>query len=238
MIFTFITPQIVFEHVHLSRHRDDSFPVTQDHSPKNTFISTPFTPPTAMSTSFSTLRSCHISYDDHELTNDNRKSSVKRARAVSSGSTLESRGFHLSRSKFYSRRSFSVITNKGSGLSNSDNNANSSKSPQGSVLSIYTGHGAASSSSTTLVRFYSAAKLAPPVAGANVEEYVRSRDDEKVKYNIQVHPHNVNLPFLDNMPIPRKTYSIYRRYEDILEFAEQLEEEFPWLRTSQVSVSF
>ncbi|KAG0096312.1 hypothetical protein BGZ93_004727 [Podila epicladia] len=37
------------------------------------------------------------------------------------------------------------------------------------------------------------------------------------------------------MPIPRKTYSICRRYEDIVGFAEQLEEEFPWLRTSQVS---
>ncbi|KAF9213143.1 hypothetical protein BGZ59_005850 [Podila verticillata] len=54
-------------------------------------------------------------------------------------------------------------------------------------------------------------------------------------YNIRVHPHNINLPFLDKMPIPRKTYSIYRRYEDILEFAEKLEEEFPWLRTIQVS---
>ncbi|KAF9314484.1 hypothetical protein BG003_004139 [Podila horticola] len=178
-------------------------------------------------------RQSHISYDNNALANDN-KSSAKRARAVSSVSTGESR-FHLSPSRLYSRRSLSVIANKGGFSPNNYSGANNGKSPQGSIISIYSGHGAASSSSTTLVEFYSAAKLAPPVAGANVEEYVRGREDGKVMYIIQVHPHNVNLPFLDKMPIPRKAYSIYRRYEDIVGFAEQLEEEFPWLRTSQVS---
>ncbi|KAF9330705.1 hypothetical protein BG006_006349 [Podila minutissima] len=178
-------------------------------------------------------RPSHISYDNNALDNNN-KSSAKRARAVSCESTGVSR-FRLSTSMFYSRRSLSVITNKSGSSPYRDSNSNSSKSSQRNILSIYSGHGAASSSSTTLVGFYSAAKLAPPVAGANVEEYVRSREDGMVMYVIQVHPHNVNLPFLDKMPIPRKTYSIYRQYEDIVGFAEQLEEEFPWLRTSQAS---
>ncbi|KAG0038477.1 hypothetical protein BGZ82_000096 [Podila clonocystis] len=174
----------------------------------------------------------HISYYNKALAIN--KASAKRARAVSSGSTSESR-FHFSPSKFYSRRSLFVITNKSGSSPYYDGISNNIKSSQCNVLSIYSGHGAASSSSTTLVGFYSAAKLAPPVAGANVEEYVRGREDGKAMYIIQVHPHNVNLPFLDMMPIPRKTYSIYRRYEDIIGFAEQLEEEFPWLRTDQVS---
>ncbi|KAG0026491.1 hypothetical protein BGZ81_006310 [Podila clonocystis] len=174
----------------------------------------------------------HISYDNNALAS--YRSSAKRARAISSGSTRESR-FSLSPSRFYSRRSLSVITNESGSSPYHDSISNNIKSYQCSVLSIYSGYGAASTSSATLVGFYSAAKLAPPVAGANVEEYVHDREDGKVMYIIQVHPHNVNLPFLDRMPIPRKTYSIYRRYEDIIGFAEQLEEEFPWLRTDQVS---
>lgn len=233
MTVAFIASQILFEHILSSRSLNESHPTARDQSPPNASTLTPSKQSTTMPPSLSNRQS-HISYDNNALANDN-KSSAKRARAVSSVSTGESR-FHLSPSRLYSRRSLSVIANKGGFSPNNYSGANNGKSPQGSIISIYSGHGAASSSSTTLVEFYSAAKLAPPVAGANVEEYVRGREDGKVMYIIQVHPHNVNLPFLDKMPIPRKAYSIYRRYEDIVGFAEQLEEEFPWLRTSQVSV--
>ncbi|KAG0334301.1 hypothetical protein BG000_008435 [Podila horticola] len=71
-------------------------------------------------------------------------------------------------------------------------------------------------------------KLAPPVQSASVEELERRSSDQKVWYTIQVFPCHLVIPG-GNGTIPRKPYRIYRRYEDVADFADQLEEEFPAL---------
>ncbi|KAF9084805.1 hypothetical protein BGX23_010197 [Mortierella sp. AD031] len=73
---------------------------------------------------------------------------------------------------------------------------------------------------------YSSAKLAPPVSGASVDAF-EFRADNQLWFIIQVHPCHVTLPGVDSMPIPRKSYTIYRRYEDVVDFADHLELEFP-----------
>ncbi|KAF9296348.1 hypothetical protein BGZ74_010384 [Mortierella antarctica] len=81
-------------------------------------------------------------------------------------------------------------------------------------------------SSSTTTTFYSGVKLAPPVQSASVEELERRSCDQKVWYTIQVFPCHLVIPG-GNGTIPRKSYRIYRRYEDVADFADQLEEEFP-----------
>ncbi|KAG0248939.1 hypothetical protein BG011_009722 [Mortierella polycephala] len=84
---------------------------------------------------------------------------------------------------------------------------------------------------STLVASYSSAKLAPPVSAASVETFERRPPDQRPWYTIQIYPCHITIPGSDAMPIPRKSYSIYRRFEDVQGFAEQLENEFPWIRS-------
>ncbi|KAF9387199.1 hypothetical protein CPC16_007174 [Podila verticillata] len=83
-------------------------------------------------------------------------------------------------------------------------------------------------SSSTTTTFYSGVKLAPPVQSASVEKLERRSNDQKVWYTIQVFPCHLVIPG-NGGTIPRKPYRIYRRYEDVTDFADQLEEEFPAL---------
>ncbi|KAF9215150.1 hypothetical protein BGZ59_002160 [Podila verticillata] len=83
-------------------------------------------------------------------------------------------------------------------------------------------------SSSTTTTFYSGVKLAPPVQSASVEKLERRSSDQKVWYTIQVFPCHLVIPG-NGGTIPRKPYRIYRRYEDVTDFADQLEEEFPAL---------
>lgn len=114
----------------------------------------------------------------------------------------------------------------------------------------------ASSNSSTTTTFYSGVKLAPPVLSASVEQLERRSSDQKIWYTIQVCPCNLTIitpastsastsassstgPAIGASfggcsggsggavtSIPRKPYKIYRRYEDVADFADQLEEEF------------
>ncbi|KAG0009824.1 hypothetical protein BGZ82_003816, partial [Podila clonocystis] len=84
-------------------------------------------------------------------------------------------------------------------------------------------------SSSTTTTFYSGVKLAPPVQSASIEELERRPSDQKVWYTIQVFPCHLVIPGGNGGTIPRKPYRIYRRYEDVADFADQLEEEFPAL---------
>ncbi|KAG9065066.1 hypothetical protein KI688_002387 [Linnemannia hyalina] len=114
----------------------------------------------------------------------------------------------------------------------------------------------ASSNSSTTTTFYSGVKLAPPVLSASVEQLERRASDQKVWYTIQVCPCDLTIitpastsastsasssagPAMGTSSggcsggsggtvtsIPRKSYKIYRRYEDVADFADQLEEEF------------
>ncbi|KAF9139217.1 hypothetical protein BGX30_008235 [Mortierella sp. GBA39] len=114
----------------------------------------------------------------------------------------------------------------------------------------------ASSNSSTTTTFYSGVKLAPPVLSASVEQLERRASDQKVWYTIQVCPCDLTIitpastsastsassstgPEMGTSSggcsggsggtvtsIPRKPYKIYRRYEDVADFADQLEEEF------------
>lgn len=83
-------------------------------------------------------------------------------------------------------------------------------------------------SSSTTTTFYSGVKLAPPVQSASIEELGRRSGDQKVWYTIQVFPCHLVIPG-NGGTILRKPYRIYRRYEDVADFADQLEEEFPAL---------
>jgi hypothetical protein len=111
----------------------------------------------------------------------------------------------------------------------------------------------ASSNSSTTTTFYSGVKLAPPVLSASIEQLERRASDQKVWYTIQVCPCDLTIitPASASTSscstgtskggtstgcsggtggavtsIPRKPYKIYRRYEDVTDFADQLEEEF------------
>ncbi|KAF9095725.1 hypothetical protein BGX23_012758 [Mortierella sp. AD031] len=104
-----------------------------------------------------------------------------------------------------------------------------------------------SSVSSTTSTFYSGVKLAPPVLSASVEHLERRASDQKVWYTIQVCPCDLTIIAPVGAAtsaatlsigtaaggtggamtsIPRKPYTIYRRYEDVADFADQLEEEF------------
>ncbi|KAG0277051.1 hypothetical protein BGZ95_006602 [Linnemannia exigua] len=78
---------------------------------------------------------------------------------------------------------------------------------------------------------YSSAKLAPPVAGTTVVAFELGPDKKQYWYTIQVLPFPMTIPGSDAPPVPRRSYSIYRRIEDIVDFAGRLEQEFPWLKT-------
>ncbi|KAF9189847.1 hypothetical protein BGZ51_009216 [Haplosporangium sp. Z 767] len=84
---------------------------------------------------------------------------------------------------------------------------------------------------STLVASYSSAKLAPPVSAASVEAFERRPPDQRAWYTIHIYPCHITIPGSGAMPIPRKSYSIYRRFEDVQDFAEQLESEFSWIRS-------
>ncbi|KAF9906196.1 hypothetical protein EC991_000908 [Linnemannia zychae] len=105
----------------------------------------------------------------------------------------------------------------------------------------------ASSNTSTTTTFYSGVKLAPPVLSASVEQLERRASDQKIWYTIQVFPCDLTIitPAVQAATssngatvaggtgtcagvtsIPRKPYKIYRRYEDVADFADQLEEEF------------
>jgi len=121
-----------------------------------------------------------------------------------------------------------------------------------SASGVFSSTGHHSSSTTTT--FYSGVKLAPPVLSASVIAYPLMEQqhqhntkglDSKTWYTIQVQPCDLILPSatstttgatskgaLDTQSstsIRRKPYRIYRRYEDVVDFADQLEEEFPEL---------
>ncbi|KAF8943758.1 hypothetical protein BGZ47_005082 [Haplosporangium gracile] len=128
--------------------------------------------------------------------------------------------------------------------------------PQGDLHLHSHHHNSASSNSSTTTTFYSGVKLAPPVLSASVEQLERRASDQKVWYTIQVCPCDLAIitPALASASasassstgaamgagsggcpggtgravtsIPRKPYKIYRRYEDVADFADQLEEEF------------
>ncbi|KAF9419066.1 hypothetical protein BGZ94_009534 [Podila epigama] len=206
--------------------------------------------PAASRTIFSLTNQQQQPHTPLNSTKDSRgNSSTKGMRVLSSGSSF----LGLSRPKFYSRRSLPITKSGPSDYNNAttanntpnfdtrdrnksiSNNSDNGSTASGDILNVHMGHGASSRTSTTLVGFYSAAKLAPPLQRASVEEYVRRLGDANVWYIIQVYPCDLSIPGSNKMPIPRKSYCIYRRYEDILKFADQLEYDFPWLRTSQVS---
>ncbi|KAG0056293.1 hypothetical protein BGZ83_005660 [Gryganskiella cystojenkinii] len=143
-----------------------------------------------------------------------------------------------------------------------DNSIGSVSSP---TLTTFAGYNQATSSSTTTT-FYSGVKLAPPVLSATVIEYPQMDHpsqqqphhrglDMKTWYTIQVQPCDLVVPSssstsvnnknkdssVKKIPsmtsIRRKPYRIYRRYEDVVDFADQLEEEFPGLMISSRQLS-
>ncbi|KAG0021204.1 hypothetical protein BGZ80_002867, partial [Entomortierella chlamydospora] len=107
---------------------------------------------------------------------------------------------------------------------------------------------------STTTTFYSGVKLAPPVLSASVESV---GSEQMAWYTIQVYPCDITVlpssntgtntggvdstssrkvtassapaPIPAKTSIPRKPYKIYRRFEDIADFADQFEEEFPRL---------
>ncbi|KAF9430586.1 hypothetical protein BGZ94_005920 [Podila epigama] len=87
----------------------------------------------------------------------------------------------------------------------------------------------ANASTSTTTAFYSGVKLAPPVQSASVEAMERRASDQKTWYTIQVCPCHLIIPGSNGATIPRKPYRIYRRYEDVADFADQLDEELPAL---------
>ncbi|KAG0313296.1 hypothetical protein BGZ97_010321 [Linnemannia gamsii] len=79
---------------------------------------------------------------------------------------------------------------------------------------------------------YYSAKLAPPISSATVDGF-EFRRDQQLWFIIQVHPCPITIPGSESQPIPRKPYSIYRQYKDVVDFVERLEKEFPWLKAYQ-----
>ncbi|KAF9562834.1 CCA tRNA nucleotidyltransferase, mitochondrial [Mortierella alpina] len=94
------------------------------------------------------------------------------------------------------------------------------------ILHIVKGHAkAVMAAASTLTSSPSSAKLASGVSGAAVEGYERREADQCVWYTIRVYPCPITVRGNASMPILRKSYSVYRRYEDVVEFAERLEAE-------------
>ncbi|KAF9959314.1 hypothetical protein BGZ72_009891 [Mortierella alpina] len=84
---------------------------------------------------------------------------------------------------------------------------------------------------STLTSSHSSTKLASGVSAAAVEGYERREADQCVWYTIRVYPCPIIVRGDASMPIPCKSYSVYRRYEDVVEFAERLEAERPFFKT-------
>jgi hypothetical protein len=85
---------------------------------------------------------------------------------------------------------------------------------------------------STMASSYYSAKLAPPISSATVDGF-EFRRDQQLWFIIQVHPCPITIPGSESQPIPRKPYSIYRQYKDVVDFVERLEKEFPWLKAYQ-----
>ncbi|KAG0381151.1 hypothetical protein BGX24_009098 [Mortierella sp. AD032] len=114
---------------------------------------------------------------------------------------------------------------------NSSNTSNSSDSSNNSSNSHSNTNNNKTSDISTMASSYSSAKLAPPVAGTTVDAFELGPDKTQFWFTIQVLPYPMTIPGSDAPPVPRRSYSIYRRIEDIVDFAERLEQEFPWLKT-------
>ncbi|KAI7832796.1 hypothetical protein BC939DRAFT_524412, partial [Gamsiella multidivaricata] len=87
-------------------------------------------------------------------------------------------------------------------------------------------------SESSMVASYSSAKLAPPVSHVVVEA-VEVRAGPCHWFTIRVHPCPIVIPGSDAAPIPRRSYCVYRQYEDIADFAARLEGEASLKRSSQ-----
>lgn len=99
------------------------------------------------------------------------------------------------------------------------------------ILHIVKGHAkAVMAAASTLTSSQSSAKLACGVSAAAVEGYERREADQCVWYTIRVYPCSVTAREGAPMPIPCKSYSVYRRYEDVVQFAERLEAERPFFK--------
>lgn len=89
----------------------------------------------------------------------------------------------------------------------------------------------------TMVGSYSSAKLAPPLVGASVVDYERRRtlQDQNIWYTVQIYPCPITFPNRarsePRAPIPRKSYKVFRKFEDMVNFSVRLEDEFPWLKS-------
>jgi hypothetical protein len=141
-------------------------------------------------------------------------------------------------------------------INNNGNNTNKmSTSTNKSASNVQSGGGSSNSTNTsnksnggmfkqtfTLVGSYSSAKLAPPLMGASVEDHERrgTFQDQKIWYTVQIFPCPITFPPRPGTteseplaPIPRKSYSVFRKFEDMMDFAVRLEDEFPWLKSSQ-----
>ncbi|KAH7044704.1 hypothetical protein BKA57DRAFT_87520 [Linnemannia elongata] len=149
-------------------------------------------------------------------------------------------------SKFSNSNNNVIVTSAMAGLSNVSGPSNSTTVlPQGGLHLQSHHHNNTSthtsSNTSTTTTFYSGVKLAPPVLSASVEQLERRASDQKVWYTIQVCPCDLTIitPASTSVTtsassstggavtcIPRRPYKIYRRYEDVADFADQLEEEF------------
>ncbi|KAG0061679.1 hypothetical protein BGZ89_011251 [Linnemannia elongata] len=149
-------------------------------------------------------------------------------------------------SKFSNSNNNVIVTSAMAGLSNVSGPSNSTTVlPQGGLHLQSHHHNNTSthtsSNTSTTTTFYSGVKLAPPVLSASVEQLERRASDQKVWYTIQVCPCDLTIitPASTSATtsassstggavtcIPRRPYKIYRRYEDVADFADQLEEEF------------
>ncbi|KAF7728335.1 hypothetical protein EC973_006276 [Apophysomyces ossiformis] len=74
-------------------------------------------------------------------------------------------------------------------------------------------------------------KLAPPIERATVRAFEK-REDQKIWYLIQVTPQDVDIRLirgrsLGYRTVSRSSYTIARRYEDFVRFAQRLHEDFP-----------
>ncbi|KAG0175375.1 hypothetical protein DFQ28_000949 [Apophysomyces sp. BC1034] len=74
-------------------------------------------------------------------------------------------------------------------------------------------------------------KLAPPIERATIRSFEK-REDQKIWYLIQVTPQEVDFRLIHGRPLGSKTvarscYTIARRYEDFVRFAQRLHDDFP-----------
>ncbi|KAF9905805.1 hypothetical protein EC991_001281 [Linnemannia zychae] len=126
--------------------------------------------------------------------------------------------------------SFASLTSSTSSGSNGNCSSNNDSQSSSNISSNSNSNSNNITDISTMASSYSSAKLAPPVAGITVDA-LELGPDSQLWYTIQVQLCPMHIPGSDAPPVPRRSYSIYRRYEDIVDFAERLEQEFPWLKT-------